>query len=891
MKQFLMTLILLAGFILQANAQEPSITMKTKKAVGEKMKMYLKSFVAETSISIDFGDGIKQPFILDINGTNINGRIGETKQVTIYGDGIKWLSCREMSLFELDVTNCPSLEVLVCPNNNLKTLDLSKNILLSRLECESNELEDIDLSANTALTLLEIQKNKLKTLNLSNNKLLDRLVFSNNDIETIDLSANTALTYLVSHENKLKEINLTNNTALTHLALSDGIKEINLTNNTSLTYINIDSNQLTTLDVTKNTALTYLVVQGIQLTTLDVTKNTALTYLRVHGTPLTTLDVTKNTALTYLSVKHTDLTDIDLKNCTALKSVDLSYNELSSLDLSKCLSLEKIDCEHNHLNFNTLPLKQAHWKSYDYTPQANIDLKVKSIIEGEKVDLSSYVKDGDTPTTFVWGNRWSGDFIEGSDYTVEDGVYTFLKPQRYRSRCVLKNALFPDLTMVTSEIEIFSFIDETIKMTLTTTKRTGSTLYLYLGAEDSPKDVSVDFGDGIKNRFTISPSSQINVEVKDSKKINVYGADITKLDCDDEQVNSIDVSQNPYLKELDCAENQITSLDVSNNPALVELECQENKLEQLKLNAALTKVNCSQNKLTTLDISPCVALKEIDCQKNQLTKLKLNTATNVALQKLKCRYNQLTSLDVSNSKSLLEIDCVENKLTALLVNNCTALDMVYCSKNKLKTLDLSQTPALRRVYCSQNQFNFATLPAKQAYWEDYSYRWQERLPINASVSVGQVIDLSSQLMVGTTPTSYKWEINNGRDNYLTEGVDYTITNGITTFLKTQSYDVSCLMTNSEYPELQLRTTYMKVNTATAIEDHKNTAIKVYNQHQMVHITSEKPGKYQVYNLSGRLIKSGIISVGQSSFELPHKGICIVRAIVNGEVKCVKLNLP
>ena len=69
------------------------------------------------------------------------------------------------------------------------------------------------------------------------------------------------------------------------------------------------------------------------------------------------------------------------------------------------------------------------------------------------------------------------------------------------------------------------------------------------------------------------------------------------LNCTDNQLTSLDVSNNTALHELWCGMNQITSLDVSNNTALTVLSCWNNQLTSLDVsnNTALTYLSCNDN--------------------------------------------------------------------------------------------------------------------------------------------------------------------------------------------------------------------------------------------------------------------------------------------------------
>ena len=141
------------------------------------------------------------------------------------------------------------------------------------------------------------------------------------------------------------------------------------------------------------------------------------------------------------------------------------------------------------------------------------------------------------------------------------------------------------------------------------------------------------------------------------------------LNCSDNQLTSLDVSQNTTLTDLVCNTNQLTSLNISQNTALTDLACVDNQLTSLDLsnNAALTYLEFQTNQLTTLDVSQNTNLTFLNCINNQLTSL--DVSNNTALTYLTCRFNQLTSLDVSQNNSLTALDCINNQLINLDVRN------------------------------------------------------------------------------------------------------------------------------------------------------------------------------------------------------------------------------
>ena len=117
-------------------------------------------------------------------------------------------------------------------------------------------------------------------------------------------------------------------------------------------------------------------------------------------------------------------------------------------------------------------------------------------------------------------------------------------------------------------------------------------------------------------------------------------------------------------------------------------------LEGIEYFTALTDLYCSNNNLTTLDVSNNTALEFLVCGDNNLTTL--DVSNNTALTDLVCSNNNLTTLDVSNNTVLESLSCYDNNLTTLDVSNF-ALEFLLCWGNNISTLDISCVPELLRV--------------------------------------------------------------------------------------------------------------------------------------------------------------------------------------------------
>ena len=198
-------------------------------------------------------------------------------------------------------------------------------------------------------------------------------------------------------------------------------------------------------------------------------------------------------------------------------------------------------------------------------------------------------------------------------------------------------------------------------------------------------------GDGISGNDYVNTANINTVTFLNVEALNI--ADLTGIEAF------------TALTWLSCYNNNLTSLDVSQNTALTELGCHSNQLDSLNVsqNTALTDLWCYDNQLTSLDVSQNTALTLLSCDYNQLTSL--NVSQNTALTYLYCYNNQLTSLDVSQNTALTEFICYNNNLTSLDVSQNTALTELYCGVNQLTSLNVSLNTALTWLSCYDNQLS------------------------------------------------------------------------------------------------------------------------------------------------------------------------------------------
>jgi uncharacterized repeat protein (TIGR02543 family) len=211
--------------------------------------------------------------------------------------------------------------------------------------------------------------------------------------------------------------------------------------------------------------------------------------------------------------------------------------------------------------------------------------------------------------------------------------------------------------------------------------------------------------------FSLDVSEQQALESLDCRGNDIRNLVVKKnhslisLFCGNNDLKNLDVSENAKLQQLTCFKNNLTSLDVSHNPELKILACDDNDLETLDVskNNSLKLLYCGGNRLKNLDVSNNPALTYLDCNGNQL--VRLDVSRNPALILLKCGGNELTRLNVSDNTALKELYCGNNHLKKLDVKSNTALNTLSCGDNVLSSLDVSHNSSLENLYCYSNQLD------------------------------------------------------------------------------------------------------------------------------------------------------------------------------------------
>lgn len=629
---------------------------------------------------------------------------------------------------------------------------------------------------------------------------------------------------------KLTAVNIFKSKALRNLNLNDNeLSEIDLSGNLNFNSVQLDNNKLTTLNIIGLKNAKSLSCDNNQLETIVFGASALAMYeISCSGNKLKDLSfLNRASTVEVLDCSHNEISDFMFISLPYIRDLNVSYNKFKELNLQYNTKLEKLNIEGNYFTYSTLPQSTA--QEFVYGNQNPITIAEKSFL----IDLSKEATFKGKNTKFTW-KKESGNVIEeGVDYSLENGITTFLKVQDEKVYAELTNEAYPDLTLTTTLVET-SEKPEMVLATMTSTAEVGSEVRMILAAK-TPKSLYVDFGDGKMVECNLgSGNTTLTSQLGASKNITIYGydesyCDITVLSMSNVALEKVDISKLKDLTTLTLANAGISEIDLSNNTLLGYLTLSDCNLEQIDLSKLtnLTNLTLTNNKLSAIDLS-----------------------NNVKLATLLLSNNRLETMALPELPALYNLNVSDNKLKTLDVTNCPILRELYCSGNNLSSLDMSaQTGKYSMVNVFDNNFKFSTLPVFDIHNLN-NYRYSPQKDVEITVDGGKV-DLSSEYMVAENPTVYTWTTESGAT--LVEGTDYTIDNGVTTFMKNFDENVYCSMTNAAYPNLTLKTIGVKPETTGIGGITSGEGIKVENGNIVITVDGE--AKVLVYNTAGMMMRS------------------------------------
>ena len=285
-------------------------------------------------------------------------------------------------------------------------------------------------------------------------------------------------------------------------------------------------------------------------------------------------------------------------------------------------------------------------------------------------------------------------------------------------------------------------------MTFTTAAPQGTAVRILANVVSSTQPITIDFGNGVEQKFTIDPDQAawqrwIDGTIEGST-ITVSGQ-VTEFQLQEAQLTSAELDGMSNLTKLDLSKNSLTSFELLTLTPLTSLDLSYNNIQNSPAtNPTLSLENCGKTLewltlnnntgLQCLDVQYQTALKYLtlnDCpdlasificlpESSQATLTSINLSNcslsnfyPVSLPSLRTLnlsgnrlmtmgtdnpfvlgdYPELTSLSLSNNKNVDVLD----------VTKCTKLEDLFINGCSFELIDVSQAPALRTLNVADNK--------------------------------------------------------------------------------------------------------------------------------------------------------------------------------------------
>lgn len=299
--------------------------------------------------------------------------------------------------------------------------------------------------------------------------------------------------------------------------------------------------------------------------------------------------------------------------------------------------------------------------------------------------------------------------------------------------------------------------------------------------DDNFEQALINLGYDIAPLDDLVPTANINtvtelnvslLDIDDLTGIEDFIA-LEVLECSENNLTALNISNNSRLRQLFCSFNAIENLDVSNNTVLSILWCNFNRISDLDTsnNPNLLSFICSNNLLSTLDVSSNTFLNTFFCVGNQLTNL--NVTSNSQLRIFHCGNNALDTIDVSQNLLLSDFNFEYNNIQTIDLSNNTELEFLYGLSNNLVALNLDQNPNLAVLSCADNQLTELNLNGNINLRELYCEN--NRI---------QFLDLSNQRFLNA--------LNCSNNNLCQLNVKNTNNSNVLQFNATQNNELACI---------------------------------------------------------------------------------------------------
>lgn len=327
------------------------------------------------------------------------------------------------------------------------------------------------------------------------------------------------------------------------------------------------------------------VIKGTELSiTGDITK------LNATANKLTAIALNKCSRITVLQLSFNFLSNIDISECPNLQNLEIFQNTIKEIDLTKNNKLIRLVCSGNFLE--TIDLSQCPELEY-------FDCARMSRIKG--IDLSNC-------------HKLKNLIVNACSF----------KELALSEKAPLEELLCDQNKLTTLDLSAHPTLKIVACSKNPLSKLTLKPEQLESLAAMETKLSALDLSDATKLK---------SLMLKDNKELSLLNLSNVKalesLGVSECKLATLELGEQPLLKQLWCNGNLLTQLDASQCTTLERLEAKENKLQKLLLPQSLLYLLIAQNQLKTIDFTSCKALQVLNLNGNPLKGLDITALSHL----------------------------------------------------------------------------------------------------------------------------------------------------------------------------------------------------------------------------------------------------------------------
>lgn len=480
---------------------------------------------------------------------------------------------------------------------------------------------------------------------------------------------------------------------------------------TKLRKLDVSNNLLTSLDLTGINYLEYLDCSNNELVAVTVSGLVNLTYFECSYNNITDLYLGSLYNLANLYCDNNQLEMLDVTNLTHLVRIGADSNQISMLQIGNNDNLQEIYCSYNQLTEIDLSDSAAIVLYCNDNPNlVTINLKngVDSTFDFEMPPVPFPINSFGLSNLPLLANIC----CDPNEVTVMQQVLSGQPGVGIATDCTPSVVFIPDVNLKNKLLNTncASFTE-------------GVPSDSYTSSVDTNGDGEIQISEAIAVKG-LKINTSIMTTIGDILSVEglQYFTNLQRLNCNGNQLQSLDVTMMADLVELNCAYNHLTSVDFSGLSLLDLVRCYHNSIVAMPLDGLpmLRFLQASQNSLGQLDVTMLPSLEALLCDSNGLTALEIhdmptlveveaynNLLSSIDLDGLtELRYlgiqnNLFTTFDLSPLPGLQFLDISSNAISEIDLNGYTNLSQLKISNTLVSQIDCSQS-GIRYLSCSFN---------------------------------------------------------------------------------------------------------------------------------------------------------------------------------------------